>query len=116
MWITKWALSNMSGSDRINKLNNSKLDNKSSLWIWILVQIKRLLKWLKKEHLEAHVLETFILVSMVDGIENCGEILMTLKVLIVSIITEIIDVSVNKHNVKCRASSNFGKTKAGVNP
>ena len=74
------------------------------------------MKWLKKEHLEAHVLETFILVSMVDGIENCGEILMTLKVLIVSIITEIIDVSVNKHNVKCRASSNFGKTKAGVNP
>ena len=31
---------NMSRNDAINSLNNSKLDDKDSLWTWTLVQIK----------------------------------------------------------------------------
>ena len=39
-------------NDAINMLSNSKLDDKGILWIWILVQIKHQLKWLKKVHLK----------------------------------------------------------------
>ena len=35
---------NMTRNDAINILNNSKLEDKGSSWIWILVQIKHLLK------------------------------------------------------------------------
>ena len=42
---------NMSRSDAISRINNSKLDDKCSLWIWI-----------KKDHLLERILETFILV------------------------------------------------------
>ena len=38
----------------------------------ILVQIKRLLKQLKKAHLEEYISETFILVLLGSGIENHG--------------------------------------------
>ena len=34
----------MSKNDAINRLNNSKLDDKGTLRIWILVQIKHLLR------------------------------------------------------------------------
>ena len=36
----------MTKNDTINRLNNPRLDDKSSLWIWALVQIKHLLKQL----------------------------------------------------------------------
>ena len=39
-----WNLWNMSRNDAINRLNNSKLDDKGKLWIWMLVQMKHLLK------------------------------------------------------------------------
>ena len=38
------VLRNMTGTDAINRLNNSELDDNGTLWIWILVQIKHLLK------------------------------------------------------------------------
>ena len=38
------VLWNMSKNDVINMLGNSKLDVKGTLWIWILVQIKHLLR------------------------------------------------------------------------
>ena len=38
--------------------------------IWTLVKSKRLLKSLKKEHLEEHFLEIFILGLMIDGTET----------------------------------------------
>ena len=61
-WCIIW---NMNGSDAINRVYNSK--------IWSLVRTKHSLKWLKKEHLEEHILEIFILVLSVDGTENHGE-------------------------------------------
>ena len=39
-------------NDAINRLNSSKLDEKGTLRIWILVEIKHLLKSLKKVHME----------------------------------------------------------------
>ena len=36
------VLWNISRNDAINRLNNSKLHGKGTLWIWILVQIKLL--------------------------------------------------------------------------
>ena len=38
------VLWNMTRNDAINMLDNSKLDDKCTLWIWILVRIKHLLK------------------------------------------------------------------------
>ena len=38
------VLRNMTRNDAINRLNNSKLDDKGTLLLWILVQIKHLLK------------------------------------------------------------------------
>ena len=38
------VLWNMTRNDAVNRLNNSKLDDQGTLWIWILVQIKYLLK------------------------------------------------------------------------
>ena len=38
------VLWNMTRNDAINRLNNSKLDDKGTLLLWILVQIKHLLK------------------------------------------------------------------------
>ena len=35
---------NITKNDAINKLSNAKLDKKGALWIWILVEIKHLLK------------------------------------------------------------------------
>ena len=40
----RYILWNMTKIDVVNRLNNSKIDNKRTLWIWILVQIKHLLK------------------------------------------------------------------------
>ena len=68
---------NISKNDAINRLNNSKLDDKGTFSIWILVQIKHPLKKLMKVHLEEYILETFILVLMVNGIESYGKKLMT---------------------------------------
>ena len=59
----------MTKNDPINRLNDSKLDDKGTLKIWISVQIKHLLKQLKKEHLEELILEIFILVLMINGIK-----------------------------------------------
>ena len=39
-------------NDAINRRNSSKLDEKGTLRIWILVEIKHLLKSLKKVHME----------------------------------------------------------------
>ena len=47
---------NMSKNTAVKLLNNSKLDDKSTLLIRILVQIKYLLKKLKKVHLEELIL------------------------------------------------------------
>ena len=38
------VLWNMTKNDAINRLNNSKLDDKGTLWIWTSVQVKHLLK------------------------------------------------------------------------
>ena len=38
------ALWNITRNDAINRLNNSELDDKGTLWIWIFVQIKHPLK------------------------------------------------------------------------
>ena len=65
----------MSKNDAINLLNNSALDNTGVLQ-WILVQIKHLFKYLMNVHLEELILETFILVLMVNGIESHGNNLM----------------------------------------
>ena len=46
---------------------------------WILVQTKRLLKWLKKAHLDELILETFILVLMESSTEYHGETLLACK-------------------------------------
>ena len=40
----KCILWNMTRNDAINRLNNYKLGFKGILWIWIMVQIKHLLK------------------------------------------------------------------------
>ena len=66
---------NMSKKEAIKLVNNSKLGNKGVLQ-WILVQIKQLLKQLKKVHLEELILDTFFLVLMVSGIKNNGKNLM----------------------------------------
>ena len=47
---------NMSKNTAVKLLNNSKLDDKSTLLIRILVQTKYLLKKLKKVHLEELIL------------------------------------------------------------
>ena len=57
----------MTKNDAINLLNNSVLDNKG-VSKWILLHIKHLLR----AHLEELILETFILVLMVNGIESHG--------------------------------------------
>ena len=57
----------MTENDAINLLNNSVLDNKG-VSKWILLHIKHLLR----AHLEELILETFILVLMVNGIESHG--------------------------------------------
>ena len=64
---------NMSNNTTIKMLNNFKLNDKGTLSIWILIQIKHLLKKLKKFHLEEPTLEIFILILMVNGIENHGK-------------------------------------------
>ena len=38
------VLWNMTRNDTINRLNNSKLQDRGTLWIWILVQIQHLFK------------------------------------------------------------------------
>ena len=63
-------------NDAINLLNNSVLSNKGVL-SWILVQIKNQLKYLKELHSEELVLETFILVLMVNGTEKHEKNLMS---------------------------------------
>ena len=73
------VICNMSRSNAINKLNNSKFDDKNSLWIRTLVQIKSLLQWLKKEHLRQHILPTFTLVLIVHDKEIRGKSVMTVK-------------------------------------
>ena len=82
---------NITKSDAINRSNNSKLDDKCSLWTLTLVEIIGLLKWLKKEHLDEHTVETFILVLMVDGAEIRGKSLTSEKVLIADIIAQNIN-------------------------
>ena len=61
---------NMNKNDAINLLNNSVLDN--------------------KVHLEEPILETFILVLMINGIESHGKNLMIWRILIKSAIAQII--------------------------
>ena len=51
-------------NEAINMLNNSELDDKGILWIWILVQIKHLSKELKNVHFEELISETFLLMVM----------------------------------------------------
>ena len=69
-------LCNMTRSDATNSLNHYKLDDKDTLWTWILVQIKHLLK-LKKEHLKELILHRIILVLMVNGTKSHGKNLMS---------------------------------------
>ena len=63
-----WGISKNEG---LRRLKNSVLENKG-VYKWILVQIKRLLKQLKKARLEVLILERFILVLMESGTENHG--------------------------------------------
>ena len=63
------VLWNITRNDAVNRLNNFKLDDKGLLWTYMLVQIKHLLTYLKREHLEELILDILILVLMVNGIE-----------------------------------------------
>ena len=49
-------------------LSNSKLDDKGTICIWVLVKVKHLLKLLKKVHLEEFISEAFILVLMAQKV------------------------------------------------
>ena len=60
----------MTRNDAINMLDNSKLDDKGTSLIWVLVQIKHPFNSLKNVHLEELILETFILVLIVNGTES----------------------------------------------
>ena len=62
------VLWNMSKNNAINRLNNSKLDDRGTLWIWIFLQIKHPLKYEKKVQLEVLILDTFILVLVVQKV------------------------------------------------
>ena len=59
-------------------------------------------------------LDTFILVLMKSRTENHEKNLISSKILIRSIIAEIIDVSVNKYGVKCRTSLRFVENKGWI--
>ena len=72
----RYVLWNITKNDAINMLGNSKLDDKSTFWIWVLVQIKHSSKKLKKVYLEEHILETFVLVLTVNGTISHGKNLM----------------------------------------
>ena len=70
------VLWNITRNDAINMLGNSKLDDKGTLWTWILAQIKYQLKQLKKVRLAEFILETFILVLIINNIKSHGKNLM----------------------------------------
>ena len=55
-----------------------------------LIQTKQLLKWLTKSGLDKHIIETFILVLMVDGIESHGKSFMSWKIIKLNITAQII--------------------------
>ena len=44
------------------------------------MQIRRLLKWLKKAHLEEHILELFILVLMENSTESHGKLFLSVRI------------------------------------
>ena len=84
-----------------------------------LVQIKHLLKWLKKGHLEQLILEIFILASMINCIKNYGKNLMILKKMDQNYYcSNYYDVQVNKYKVKYGTlrlrSSRFWENKVGL--
>ena len=94
------VLWNITGNDAINMLNNSKLDDKNSSWITILLQIKHLLKklkiysgvngkWYRKSWKEFDELQK---IDRNYYVSNCY------------------DVNVNKHKVKCATSLRFSST------
>ena len=68
-----------SRNEAANRLNNSVLEDKG-VYKYILVQIRRLLKWLKKVHLEEHILESFILVLMESSTESHGKLFLSVKI------------------------------------
>ena len=63
-------------NEAVNILNNSVLKDKRVLEM-VLVQIKHLLKYLKKVHLEKLILEIFSLVLIENGIGSHGKNLMS---------------------------------------
>ena len=66
-------------------------------------------------HLEVLISETFILVLMGSGTKSHKKSLISSKILIRSIIVQVIMMlSVNKYGVKCGTSLRFGKIKAGL--
>ena len=70
------VLWNMTGNDAIRRLNNSKLDDKGTLWIRILVQNKTPVEIIKEGTVGGTYSEIFILVLMKNGIESHGKNLM----------------------------------------
>ena len=80
---------------------------------WILVQIRRLLKWLEKVHLEVLIIETFILVLLEIGTKNHGKNSISGKILINC--SHYYEVSVNKYGVKCGTSLRFWEHKRWMN-
>lgn len=102
---------NISRSYAINWLNNSKFDVKAPLYIiarkiWALVRKKHPLKWLKKEHLEEHVLEIFIPVLIID----CAERNIDSKYYCL----DYYDASVSKYGVRCGISLIFWENKGRI--
>ena len=104
------VLWNISKNDPINMLDNSKLDNKDTVWIWILAQIKHSFKWLKKVNLEEHILETLFLVlrpwKKFDELKDID-----LK----HYCSNYDDVIVNKYGVKCGIPLRFWENKGWIN-
>ena len=73
------------------------------------------MKEIKKVRLEEPILRTFILVLMGSGTENHGQNSISWKVLIKSIIAQIIMISVSINMVlNAEHCSDFGKTKVGL--
>ena len=64
---------NMTKNDAIDRLNNSKLDDKGTLGIWICVQIKTSVEVIKEGALN----NLWLFNLMVNGIESHGKFLIS---------------------------------------
>ena len=74
----------------------------------------KVMKYLKKMHFEELILETFILVLMVNGIKSNGKNLMNERILIKIDMVQIIMLVLINMVLKVEHHYDFGKIKAGL--